>query len=45
MKLEIELFIVPSIFSIQDMIFQSCTKFKNKLALEDYLNTPFQKRR
>ena len=43
MKQVIKLFDVPHISSIQDMIFKSYTKHIEKIALEDFLNTPLSK--
>jgi len=43
MKPNIQLYHVPKVHSIQDMIFQSAKKYEFKLALEDLNNTPIKK--
>lgn len=43
MKPETKLFDVPYISSIQDMLIKSCSEFKDKIALEDYLNISISK--
>jgi long-chain acyl-CoA synthetase len=40
MKEKLNLYEVPRINSIQDMVLQSCRKYSNKLALEDLARTP-----
>ena len=43
MKKELNLFEVPRISSIQELIIRSYEKYKNKIALEDYINYPVSK--
>ncbi|MEJ2618013.1 MAG: AMP-binding protein [Ignavibacteriaceae bacterium] len=43
MKKELKLFEVPSISSVQDLIIKSCEKYKDKIALEDYIDYPVSK--
>jgi long-chain acyl-CoA synthetase len=43
MKKETSLFEVPRISSIQELIIKSCEKYKDKIALEDYINYPISK--
>lgn len=43
MRGEIKLFDVPEIVSIQDMIMKSCSKFKEKTAMEDYFDYPISR--
>ncbi len=43
MKKEIDLFEVTPITSIQDLIIKSSEKYKDKIALEDYINYPISK--
>ena len=43
MKKEIDLFEVTPISSIQDLIIKSSEKYKDKIALEDYINYPISK--
>ena len=43
MKRKIKLYNTPKIDHIQDMIFKSCEKYDEKLALEDILNHPISK--
>ena len=43
MKKELDLFEVTPISSIQDLIIKSSEKYKDKIALEDYINYPISK--
>ena len=43
MKNEINLFDVPYISSVQELIIRSCKKYKDKIALEDFTNYPVSK--
>ena len=43
MKKELNLFEVPRISSVQELIISSCDKYKDKIALEDYINYPVSK--
>ncbi len=43
MKKDLNLYKVPTISSIQDLIVKSCEKYKDKIALEDYTNYPISK--
>ena len=43
MKKELNLFEVPPISSVQELIIKSCEKYKDKIALEDYIDYPVSK--
>ncbi len=43
MKRKLKLYTAPKIEHIQDMIFKSCKKYSEKLALEDLINYPISK--
>ena len=43
MKKDLNLFNVPPISSVQELIIKSCEKYRNKIALEDYINYPISK--